>query len=97
MADEDPKYTKWLRSLPCCKCGTESYPRCVHHRIGDKKGLALKAHDHEGIPLCHLCHRDFHSSPYGARFRGWTRQQRDEWQAEQVRHFRGVYLDEGTF
>lgn len=53
MANEDPSYSSWIRTLACALCGKA--PRSEqHHRSG--AGMGRRAHDHESMPLCHACH-----------------------------------------
>lgn len=91
MAGEDKAYCGWLRSLPCCMCGAR--PVQVHHRTG--AGMARRAHDHEGMPLCHQCHTDLHGLT--GKFKGWDKQRLRTWQREQVDICRdGWRLDYGA-
>jgi hypothetical protein len=50
---KDPAYLRWLRTRPCCVCGTEIYV-CAAHTGG--KGLSQKSGDHKAVPLCESCH-----------------------------------------
>jgi hypothetical protein len=50
---KDPGYLRWLRTRPCCVCGTETYV-CAAHTGG--KGLSQKNDDHKAVPLCESCH-----------------------------------------
>lgn len=85
MADEDPKYTAWLRTLSCCMCGKRGTE--AHHKTG--AGMALRAHDHEAMPLCRACHRELHA--LNGRFKGWGRLQLTEFQGRQVATHRELY------
>jgi hypothetical protein len=75
MAGEDARYLEWVRTLPCCRCARppRSHP---HHKT--VPGIARKAHDHDAMPLCPLCHHDFHA--LCGPFKGWTRDQLRLWQ-----------------
>ena len=58
----------------------------VFHR----KGMAQRSHDYFSIPLCMKCHiPGIHK--LGGFFAGWTREQANEWEAEQVRIHRNRY------
>ena len=48
------KYLQFVRSLPCCACGTNLEVE-AHHTEGGGKGL--KGSDGFAIPLCTLHHR----------------------------------------
>jgi hypothetical protein len=74
MAREDSPYTDYIHRLPCHIC--QAQPVEAHHRTG--AGLALRAHDREQIPLCYRHHREFHDA--AGYFRGWLKEQRDQWQ-----------------
>ena len=51
--------------------------------------MGLKAPDADAIPLCWLCHQNFHDlSDY---FGGWTKDQLRRWQAGQVAVFRVLW------
>jgi len=53
------KYTKWVKSQPCCGCGNSSDD--PHHIIGHGQGgMGTKAHDLFTIPLCRQCHDALH-------------------------------------
>lgn len=85
MAGEDPDYCNWLRSRPCARCG--AYGVQVHHRTG--AGMALRGHDDKGIPLCHICHGDFHA--LAGMFKGWSRAGLAHWQDRQISILRKRY------
>lgn len=66
----DPDYLARVRQLPCRCCGRHG-PNEAHHCRDrpdyDEQGLykrvpgtAMRAHDHDAIPLCLDCHRMFH-------------------------------------
>lgn len=106
MAGEDRRYTSWLHTQPCAACGT-TFQIQVHHSLhgttyspegprppkaieGARKGGAQKSHDHFGLPLCLKDHEPgIHK--LGGFFQGWSRQQADEWEAEQVQIHRNRY------
>lgn len=48
------KYLKFVRSLPCCACGTNLEVEAHHTETG---GMALRGSDGFCIPLCAPCHR----------------------------------------
>lgn len=51
----DWKYRAWIRSLPCCCCGTTHYVECAH--VGTDGGMRQKCSDYDTVPLCAVCHR----------------------------------------
>ena len=56
---EDSKYTRWVKTRPCCGCGARSDD--PHHIIGHGQGgMGTKAHDFFTIPLCRKCHDALH-------------------------------------
>ncbi|MGL4682174.1 MAG: DUF968 domain-containing protein [Hafnia alvei] len=59
---EDSKYTRWVKTRPCCGCGARADD--PHHIIGHGLGgMGTKAHDYLTIPLCRACHRKLHDDP----------------------------------
>ncbi len=97
MAGEDKAYRDWLHGQACIACvqggRLQDYRTSVHHRTG--AGLALRAHDHEGIPLCgdgvRGCHGSAHSLMFGP-FKGWTKARLREWQEDRIKELRNEYL-----
>lgn len=87
MANEDDAYRAWVTRQPCAMCGKAPPSQC-HHRTG--AGLALRAHDHQSMPLCPLCHHDLHA--LSGRFKGWSRGQLRLWQEDKVNETRARYL-----
>lgn len=69
-----------VRRLPCCACQATSDIQ-AHHMTGS--GLALKADDHQAMPLCRECHRQFHDGR--GVFASWSKAQRKDWQESCVR------------
>jgi glucose dehydrogenase len=53
------KYTDWVKSLPCCVCGTD---QCIdpHHLKGHGHGGTRKADDRLTMPLCAEHHHNLH-------------------------------------
>jgi hypothetical protein len=49
------KYRAWIRSLPCCACGTLQFVEASH--TGKDGGMRQKSSDYSCVPLCSLCHR----------------------------------------
>jgi hypothetical protein len=87
MANDDPFYAKWIRDLGCLMCGTR--PVELHHRTG--AGMALRAGDRGGMPLCRQCHRDFHAAQ--GHFHEWDREQRRSWQDAAIAQLNELYRD----
>lgn len=52
--------------------------------------MALRAHDHEAMPLCVRCHRDLHD--LRGIFEGWKRDKLRLWQAARIRELRQRYV-----
>jgi hypothetical protein len=49
----DPEYLAFVRSLPCCMCGSR---RSVEAHHTGPRGLSQKSSDYSAIPLCALLH-----------------------------------------
>jgi len=66
------KYLKWIRTQPCCHCGSRAEP---HHiiAIGDGK-TSGKASDLATMPLCRTCHSDVHFNPHAWPQAKWLEQ-----------------------
>jgi hypothetical protein len=82
---DDPRYKRFIESLPCCAPGCEDgcqEPAVVvaHHKTG--AGMATTAADREAMPLGWWCHQHFHDNT--GPFKGWTKPQRRDWQNRQV-------------
>lgn len=61
---ESTKYLQWVKSQPCCICG--SIADDAHHIIGHGQGgMATKSHDLFSIPLCRIHHRNLHDDQKG--------------------------------
>ncbi|HGM5435516.1 TPA: DUF968 domain-containing protein [Serratia marcescens] len=59
---EDSKYTRWVKTRPCCGCGSRADD--PHHIIGHGLGgMGTKPSDYLTIPLCRTCHRKLHDDP----------------------------------
>ncbi len=82
------QYLDWVRNQPCIFEGGDCEgPVCAHHEQGH--GLALKAPDDRTMALCHRHHMDLHA--LRGRFKGWTKAQRKQWEAEMVEKYRALY------
>ena len=53
--ERDPDYRAWIRSLPCCACGSTKDVEAAH--TGTDGGKGQKASDYSCVPLCASCHR----------------------------------------
>lgn len=78
-------YLRFVRSLPCCICGTEADVQ-AHHLIGtgNMHGMGIKAPDWATMPLCPRDHHRMHHEP-------------DLW-AEQFAHIarvQGMWIERG--
>ncbi|WP_262198896.1 DUF968 domain-containing protein [Serratia ficaria] len=59
---EDSKYTRRVKTQPCCGCGDRADD--PHHIIGHGMGgMGTKPSDYLTIPLCRTCHRNLHDNP----------------------------------
>jgi len=86
---EDRDRLTWLHTLTCCAPGhRDCRPVEVHHNTQDRALGKKRGHD-QGMPLCPQAHRDFHAG--AGPFRGWTRQERREWQTEKVTVFQALW------
>ena len=57
MTARSEKYLAFVRSLPCCICGS---PYTVAHHAGTDRGMGLKCSDLHTVSLCTHCHVDVH-------------------------------------
>lgn len=80
MAGEDPNHLARVRGLRCCarELGPCSGGVQAHH-VRDHTGLALRAHDHDAIPLCDAHHDALHDGGPRSPFRGWPRERLQLW------------------
>ena len=53
-----PAYLAWVRTLPCSVCPARAPSEASHH---GPRGIGQKASDLRAIPLCSVCHRDWHT------------------------------------
>ena len=54
------KYINWVKSLPCCVCGTDQ-EITAHHLIGHgTKGTGIKSDDRLTMPMCFEHHHQLH-------------------------------------
>lgn len=83
MAGESQAYLEWVRTLWCSMCNAWP-PNQAHHLI--VPGLTIKAHDHDSMPLCVLCHEQLHK--LSGHFKGWDRARLHAWQLEQIERTR---------
>ncbi len=109
MAGEDPAYMAHLRTQQCqapVPCVMLSGP--PHHstngstlgegerptgkQLGGRRGKSQTAHDHHAFALCVRHHRQFHDE--SGPFAGWTKEQRRDWQDDEVRKARNRYAEE---
>lgn len=106
MANEDRRYTAWIHTQPCAACGTRLQVQ-VHHALygttyspeetrpskaieGARRGGAQRSHDYFSLPMCLKCHiPGIHE--LGGFFDGWTREEANAWEAEQVASHRNRY------
>jgi len=51
----DWAYRAWIRTFPCCACGSTRYIEAAH--TGEDGGTSQKASDYSCVPLCAWCHR----------------------------------------
>ncbi len=88
MADEDPQYTRWLRKQSCCSCSKPA-PSVVHHHT-QRRAKGRRAHDHDGMPLCHRCHFELHG--LCGLFKAWKRADLRAFQDAMVNRYRAQYV-----
>jgi len=73
---EDGKHLRFVRSLPCCACGTRANIQAAHIRMASPihgkrdTGIAQKADDRWTLPLCAKDHEDQHR---GSEIEFWNR------------------------
>lgn len=54
----DKRYLGWIKTLPCLDCG---YHDTVPHHVFTG-GMSTKCSDYDTIPLCHVCHHEWHTT-----------------------------------
>ena len=59
-AGTDHKYLKWLKTQPCCACGSTDISIPAHQRILGRGGTGIKPPDKDALPLCYWCHSEEH-------------------------------------
>ena len=92
---DDARYLRFVRALPCCaprRIDGFGWSGCygiveAHHLTG--AGLSRKANDNETVPLCSKHHKNLHE--FTGPFRDMTREQRRDWQLNQIRRVRALY------
>lgn len=55
------RYLAFVRTHPCCSCGTDQGIHAHHVASG---GMGQKASDYMAAPLCGQCHSHWHSLAY---------------------------------
>ena len=50
----DWRYRQWIRSLPCCACGSQANVEA--HHAGKDGGMGQRASDYSCVPCCTDCH-----------------------------------------
>ena len=58
---ESAVYLDYVRSHPCCTCDN-SPPSEAHHWHPNQKGMGRKPSDCWSVPLCRVCHQEFHDT-----------------------------------
>jgi hypothetical protein len=65
------RYMNWVKTLPCCVCGTDQ--GCdPHHIKGHGFGGSVKPDDRLVMPLCREHHTEFHDYPYQRFDNRWS-------------------------
>lgn len=87
MSTADDAFGKFVRSLPCCVCGTTRNIEASHVALSaDQKGVGIKVPHAQRVPHCggpRGCHAAWEQRK--GRFAGFTREQRYELAAVWVR------------
>jgi len=73
-------YLSLVRKLRCCACGSGLLVEAHHSTVG--RAFGRKSDDHNAMPLCRVCHGDFHAGR--GRFHNWSRDRRRLWQIDMV-------------
>ena len=73
----------YIRGLPCAVCDRPA-PSEAHHHTGGR-GRGQKADDRRTIPLCRVCHTDFHAAC--GFFKFYDKAARREWQDRMVERY----------
>lgn len=87
MANEDPAYLEWIRSLPCASPDEPCLHKSeAHHKTG--AGMGLRSPDWTAIPLCRVHHAAFHECrpPFD-----WTHIKRQLWHDSWARVLHHIY------
>jgi hypothetical protein len=92
---DDARYLAFVRKLTCCApdlpSGWPGSPCAgrmhAHHITG--AGAGMKAGDRDTMPLCARHHFALHE--FREEFEGWTREQRRDWQLEQIRRTQALW------
>lgn len=87
----DPAYLDFVRLQDCASCGHRG-PNHAHHKIGDLKGMGLKAPDSEALALCWACHRALHDCR--GRFEYMSATERLVFQEYAIEHCRKLWAAE---
>lgn len=106
MADEEKRYTDWIRTQPCAVCGA-TFQVVPHHALygttyspdearppkaipNARKATSQRSHDYFSIPLC-LKHHEPGVHQLGNFFAGKSRHWANDWEADQVSKLRLRY------
>lgn len=93
MAGEDEEYLQWIRLQPCQVCDRDPPSQAHHHT--KRRAKSRRAHDHDAMALCAMCHMHLHGAT--GRFKDWNHEQRTNLQDELVNRHRTIYNDEESF
>ena len=64
MTYHNQKYLSWVRSQPCCMCGSRIGVRAHHIKgVGHLSGIGMKSGDQYTMPCCDDCHNRIHCDP----------------------------------
>jgi hypothetical protein len=94
MAGEDPRYSAWIKSLPCCAFGCEANAPSEQHYV-TTASLPARTHDHESLPLCKKHRRAFNDGR--EPFMAWGPLMLRRWQRAMCRVLRAAYGEEPPF
>lgn len=89
----DADHLAFVRLQPCCACGAPP-PNHAHHEIFGGRGKSQKAPDRRSLAFCAKDHADFHAGL--GRFRGWTREQKRDFQDIEISRLLAIKADVET-
>lgn len=77
-------YLRFVRSLPCCVCGSAAPSEASHvPTAAGQTAMGMKVPDLQTVPKCHIHHMEWEERRGWCE--GWTREGRYDWAREMVK------------